>query len=77
MAELAQQPQNVALMEKLQSVLKLLSALAVEPNLWKAQNIYFAIRQRHYLAMPERAEAIIQNLFTAFYELGRCLRMKV
>ncbi|GEM_PF-4063217 len=77
MAELAQQPQDVTLMEKLQSVLKLLSALAVEPDLWKAQNIYFAILQGHYQAMPERAEAIIQNLFAVFHELGRCLRMKI
>lgn len=77
MAELAKQPQDVTLMERMQSVLKLLSALAVEPDLWKAQNIYFAILQRHYQALPERAEAIIQDLFAAFHELGRCLRMKV
>jgi alpha-amylase/alpha-mannosidase (GH57 family) len=77
MAQLERQPEDVPLMEKMQRVLKLLSSLAVEPNLWKAQNIYFSILQNHYAGRQESMEALAQNSFSVFRELGRCLHVKV
>lgn len=51
------QPQDVALLEAAESLLGILNPLALNLNLWKAQNIYFSIGRQIYSAMKQKAEA--------------------
>ena len=43
---LARDPDNTAPLEAAEAVFSVKSLLGVEPNLWRSQNIYFAIRRR-------------------------------
>jgi len=43
MERFAHEPEDMSLMEGVEAALKILGTLSLEPDLWKAQNIYFSI----------------------------------
>jgi hypothetical protein len=56
MERLSHQPQELALLGKVEVVLKLLNSLSVELDLWKAQNTCFSIGKALGKEMKERVE---------------------
>jgi alpha-amylase/alpha-mannosidase (GH57 family) len=56
MERLSHQPQELALLGKVEVVLKLLNSLSVEVDLWKAQNTCFSIGKALGKEMKERVE---------------------
>ncbi|HSB05431.1 MAG TPA: DUF3536 domain-containing protein [Thermodesulfobacteriota bacterium] len=80
MERLREQSEEVVLFEKLEHVLMLLSSLAVEPDLWKAQNAHFSISKERYPSMKERAEKEedwAKRWVELFHRLGDRLHVKV
>lgn len=56
MAKVEQQPADLTLLKNLTDTFALLESEGIEPDLWRAQNAYFAIAQRHYRPFRKRAE---------------------
>jgi hypothetical protein len=80
MERLLEQSEEVALFEKMEHVLMLLSSLAVEPDLWKSQNAYFSITKKLYRLMQERAEKeedLAKRWVELFHRVGNQLHVKV
>lgn len=79
-ADLSQQPENTALIEKVDRVMKLLRQLPLEMNIWTAQNVYFTIGKKYYGTMKERADKgndFARRWMEVFRKLGYYLRVKV
>jgi alpha-amylase/alpha-mannosidase (GH57 family) len=79
-AELSQQPENIALIEKVDEVMRLLRQLPLEMNIWTAQNVYFTIGKNYYSTMKERADKgddFARHWVEIFRKLGYYLRVKV
>ncbi|MFQ5861686.1 MAG: DUF3536 domain-containing protein [Candidatus Brocadiales bacterium] len=80
MEKLSRRPEDIALIEKVDNVLQLLTSLSIDLDLWKAQNIYFAIGKKFTSTMKERAKRgwyFPNQWLEAFYKLGRHLHVKV
>jgi len=56
MERLSQTPEDVSLLEPIEAIFRILSALPLELDLWKTQNIYFSIGKQLYSRMREKAE---------------------
>ena len=56
MERLSQTPEDVSLLEPIEAIFRILSALPLEFDLWKTQNIYFSIGKQLYSRMREKAE---------------------
>ena len=56
MQRLSQAPDEVAVLETIENVFRILSALALQLDLWKAQNIYFSIGTQRYDEMEKRSD---------------------
>jgi len=56
MQRLSVAPDQVALLETIENVFRILSALALQLDLWKAQNIYFSIGTQRYDEMEKRSD---------------------
>jgi alpha-amylase/alpha-mannosidase (GH57 family) len=56
MQSFSQAPYKVALLETIENVFKALTALALQLDLWKAQNIYFSIGTQRYDEMEKKSD---------------------
>lgn len=56
MEKLSHQPEEMALLGRVEDVLKLLNSLSIEVDLWKAQNWCFSIAKGQFKEMKERVE---------------------
>jgi len=56
MEGLSKTPEDVSLLETIEAIFRILSALPLELDLWKTQNIYFSIGKKIYGRMREKAE---------------------
>lgn len=73
-------PETVVLMEKLKDTLEVLSGLPLDLDLWRAQNVYFSLREDLLGRMEERAgkgEYEAKRWVEAFDALGMRLGIKV
>lgn len=80
MGKVQQHPEEVSSYEKAGKVLGLLTSLSVEPDLWRAQNIYFAIGKKLYSTMKEKADGgddLARRWSEVFGQLGSRLRVSV
>lgn len=55
MEKLGQDPDNLPLLEQIEEMLKIISPLQLDLNLWKAQNIFFVLGQENYPPISEKA----------------------
>jgi alpha-amylase/alpha-mannosidase (GH57 family) len=55
MARLRQEPENVALLELIQTMLEMIHPLGLDLNTWRAQNIFFELARERHEQMRERA----------------------
>jgi alpha-amylase/alpha-mannosidase (GH57 family) len=56
MNNLKEKPDDVAVLQTISSLVKMLNDIHLEPNLWKSQNILFAVSRQHFGGMRERAD---------------------
>jgi len=56
MEGLSKTPEDVSLLENIEAIFRILSALPLELDLWKTQNIYFSIGKKIYGRMREKTE---------------------
>lgn len=79
MEKLESSPKEMALLETLESILKILSSLPLDLNLWEAQNIYFSISKQLYSEMKKNAEIgdnDSKDWLKHFDKLGSYLKIK-
>lgn len=80
MERLDEQPEDIRLFELVKDTLEALVPLTLQLNLWKAQNIYFSIRKKHFARIKKEAEAgdgFSANWIEAFSRLGYYLHVKI
>ncbi len=74
------EPDQTELPERINDALETLEPLSLSLNLWKAQNIYFAISQDFFKAMKEKDEKgddLSKQWIECFIKLGNNLHVKV
>jgi len=75
-----EEPDQTELPERINDALETLEPLSLSLNLWKAQNIYFAISQDFFRAMKEKDEKgddLSKQWIECFIKLGNNLHVKV
>jgi hypothetical protein len=80
MEKLSQTPEDVLVLQKIEAILRILSALPLELDVWKAQNVYFSIGKQLYSGMRENAEKGDNNAkkwIEHFDSLGHYLQVKI
>ena len=80
MGKVVQDPMNPLLFVRITNALKLLEPLSLNPNFWKAQNMYFSLMERLKAEMDEKArkgDGSAKEWVDAFNVLGEKLRIKV
>lgn len=80
MEKVASQPENIALLERVEQMLQLLSPLSLDLNLWKAQNIYFALAKNTFPDISKKAaegDVSAQHYLKVFQKIGNHLQVKV
>jgi alpha-amylase/alpha-mannosidase (GH57 family) len=80
MEKVQQHPEEIPLYEKVGKVLRLLSSLSAEPDLWKTQNIYFSIGKKLYGPLKNKADGgddLARRWVEVFDRLGSRLQVKV
>ena len=79
MKRLEQQPKNIALVETIEAVLNTINQLTLDIDLWKAQNIYFAIGKQHYSERKQQAKVdeLARKWIKSFERLGAILQVKI
>jgi hypothetical protein len=80
MNELGEDPEDIELFEKINSVLEVSAPLKMSLDLWEAQNIYFSIGKNLYDPMMEKAEgddSTAKKWLESFIRLGHDLRVKI
>ena len=80
MEKVAQDPTNPSLFAGITNALELLESLSLNLNFWKAQNTYFALKEKLRSGMDEKVKAgngSAREWLNAFNELGQKLRIKV
>ncbi len=77
LVRLAQNPDDLKLLQAIDSLMGILAPLPLKPDLWKAQNCYFAIWKdcREKVAAEESADPAVQKWREHFHSLGRFLRV--
>jgi len=78
MQRLAGIPEDTTLLETIGDVLRVLSAIPLELDLWKAQNIYFSIGTQRHDEMEKRSDQRDSNAKTwleHFNRLGEYLNV--
>jgi hypothetical protein len=67
-------------MERIRDALASMRQLLDAPNLWKAQNLYFSMKETLYRTMlgrAEKGEESARNWVEGFHKLGDDLRIRV
>jgi hypothetical protein len=80
MEKISRDPMNPILLLTITKVLELLEPLSLNLNFWKAQNMYFSLKEQRRIEMDERAKTgdePAKEWVGAFNELGEKLRIKV
>lgn len=80
MEKLSQTPEDVLVLKKIEAILRILSVLPLELDMWKAQNVYFSIGKQLYSGMRENAEKGDNNAkkwIEHFNRLGHYLQVKI
>jgi hypothetical protein len=79
MKRLGQQPKNIALIETIETVLNIINQLSLELDLWKAQNIYFAIGKKNYSERKGQAKVdeLARKWVVSFDRLGAILQVRI
>ncbi len=80
MERLAGYHQDLALLEEIESLLRILNGLSLELDLWKAQNIYFQVSREFYQAMADKAGSGDQGAskwIDKFNSVGEYLRERL
>lgn len=80
MENFSQKPEDATMLEKVEDLLKILSDLSLDLNLWKSQNIYFQTWTKVFGGMKQKAEKGDENAkrwVEQFLGLGNYLRLKV
>ena len=78
--KLTEESEALSLMERIRDALELIGQLLESPNLWKAQNLYFSLKENLYgemLGRAEKGEEFAKNWVEGFRRLGNDLRIKV
>ena len=78
--KLTEESDGLSRMGKIRNALELIGQLLKTPNLWKAQNRYFSLKERLYAKMLGRAdngEEFAKNWVEGFRQLGKDLRIKI
>ncbi len=73
------EPQNTALFERIALILKLIEPLSLDLNLWRAQNMFFSLKEQLLEKMQAKAEAGDESARTwtdTFCMLSNYLRIK-
>ena len=79
MERVIQNPTNRLSFERIINVLEMLTPLSLNLNLWKAQNMYFSLKEQLSAGMDEKAkrgDESAKEWFNAFNDLGEKLRIK-
>jgi alpha-amylase/alpha-mannosidase (GH57 family) len=79
MEQLSKAPANIFLFDTIGHIFKVLTALNLQLDLWKAQNIYFSLGKERYGEMEERAakgDQAAQRWLEHFHRLGDSLNVK-
>jgi len=79
MKRLSEYPDNIHLMEKIITILELLAQLSLDLDLWKVQNIYFAMGQKVYPDFLSQAgtDELAGRWVKFFERLGEILKVNV
>ncbi len=80
MEKIQQDPKDSSLFVMITDVLELLESLSLNLDFWKAQNIYFSLKEQLGAEMEDKVkkdDGSAKNWFDAFKELGEKLRIKV
>ena len=83
MARLANAPEDVVFLEHIVHMVRLLRELRIEIDLWKAQNIFYALAQALSRVKRDLADTngpdgdAAKRWLNAFYALGELLKVKV
>ena len=79
MKRLSDYPDNIHLMEKIIVILELLVQLSLDLDLWKAQNIYFAMGRKIYPDILSQAgtDELAGRWVKFFERLGEILEVKI
>jgi len=78
MQQLSVTPDQVALLETIENIFRILSDVDMQLDPWEAQNIYFSIGKEHYDLMEERAakgDHAAQRWLEHFNRLGESLHV--
>jgi alpha-amylase/alpha-mannosidase (GH57 family) len=79
-ARIQSNPENLVLLGQIESILRMLSSLNLELDLWKCRNIYFALGRSVYTPMKARApesEPESAEWISLFESIGSYLKVKV
>jgi hypothetical protein len=80
MEKVAQDPMNSSTLVRITNTLELLDPLSLNPNFWKAQNMYFSMKEQTKGEMDEKAkegDASAKEWLGAFNGLGVKLKIRV
>jgi hypothetical protein len=79
MEKFSQTPQDLSLLETMYAIFRTLSPLSLNPDLWKAQNIYFSTCKQLYDEMGEKAvngDQGAKKWLELFTNVGHYLRVR-
>jgi len=80
MEVLKQKPDSMSTIEHVVKLLKMIEPLELDIDLWRAQNIYFALGKKMFVSMTEKAgrgDKTAKAWVAAFSQLGDYLKVKV
>ncbi len=80
MVRFSKSSENIALLESLETTLKILSSLPLQWDLWQAQNIYFSMSRKVRKKMQEKAaerDEMATKWLEHFHNLGNYLKVKI
>jgi hypothetical protein len=79
MSRLLDHPHNIHLMEKIITILELLAQLSLDLDLWKAQNIYFAMGRKIYpdIVTETGTDELAGRWVKLFERLGEILQVNI
>jgi hypothetical protein len=78
MEELKEDPENLSLLETFDALLALLQDFSLDMNLWKTQNLYFALCRQQKAVMEEKikkGDLQAENWMEWMKSIGRRLRV--